>query len=166
MLSSNINRALKEIPHLRALSIADICIFFFTKICSTIYFSWYTICLSELYSKPGILQGHVETIFDCKFSPHDGNILATGSFDGTIKLWDITSFTCVSVVVLMLFFCFLLFCFVFFCYHLFCCIFFWVVVVLLGEFVFGRIANLKQFWFMYWQCLLVYCFLAHWFSFE
>ncbi|XP_053398741.1 WD repeat-containing protein 17-like [Mercenaria mercenaria] len=41
-------------------------------------------------------QGHIETIFDCKFCPHDSNILATGSFDGTIKLWDTTTFTCVN----------------------------------------------------------------------
>lgn len=41
-------------------------------------------------------QGHIETIFDCKFCPHDSNILATGSFDGTIKLWDITDFSCIN----------------------------------------------------------------------
>uniref|UniRef100_A0A3Q3L7V5 WD repeat domain 17 n=1 Tax=Mastacembelus armatus TaxID=205130 RepID=A0A3Q3L7V5_9TELE len=32
--------------------------------------------------------GHVETIFDCKFKPDDPNLLATASFDGTIKIWD------------------------------------------------------------------------------
>ncbi|SPQ97791.1 unnamed protein product (mitochondrion) [Plasmodiophora brassicae] len=32
--------------------------------------------------------GHWETIFDCRFHPGDANILATGSFDGTIKLWN------------------------------------------------------------------------------
>ncbi|WAQ98157.1 WDR17-like protein [Mya arenaria] len=41
-------------------------------------------------------QSHIETIFDCKFCPNDANILATGSFDGTIKTWDTTSFTCTS----------------------------------------------------------------------
>jgi len=40
-------------------------------------------------------QGHVETIFDCKFKPDDPNILATASFDGTIKVWDINTLTAV-----------------------------------------------------------------------
>ncbi|XP_028833759.1 WD repeat-containing protein 17 isoform X3 [Denticeps clupeoides] len=39
--------------------------------------------------------GHVETIFDCKFKPDDPNILATASFDGTIKVWDINTMTAV-----------------------------------------------------------------------
>lgn len=42
-----------------------------------------------------LTQGHIETIFDCKFCPYNRDILATGSFDGTIKLWDITSMTAV-----------------------------------------------------------------------
>uniref|UniRef100_A0A8C4RB88 WD repeat domain 17 n=1 Tax=Eptatretus burgeri TaxID=7764 RepID=A0A8C4RB88_EPTBU len=33
--------------------------------------------------------GHVETIFDCEFKPDNPNLLATASFDGTIKVWDI-----------------------------------------------------------------------------
>lgn len=41
-------------------------------------------------------QGHIETIFDCKFCPYNRDILATGSFDGTIKLWDITSMTAIN----------------------------------------------------------------------
>lgn len=40
-------------------------------------------------------QGHVETIFDCKFKPDDPNLLATASFDGTIKVWDINTLTAV-----------------------------------------------------------------------
>ncbi|NP_001359303.1 WD repeat-containing protein 17 isoform 6 [Mus musculus] len=39
--------------------------------------------------------GHVETIFDCKFKPDDPNVLATASFDGTIKVWDINTLTAV-----------------------------------------------------------------------
>uniref|UniRef100_A0A671MYN2 WD repeat-containing protein 17-like n=1 Tax=Sinocyclocheilus anshuiensis TaxID=1608454 RepID=A0A671MYN2_9TELE len=39
--------------------------------------------------------GHVETIFDCKFKPDDPNLLATASFDGTIKAWDINTLTAV-----------------------------------------------------------------------
>ncbi|KAM5264681.1 WD repeat-containing protein 17 isoform 3-T3 [Ctenodactylus gundi] len=40
--------------------------------------------------------GHVETIFDCKFKPDDPNLLATASFDGTIKVWDISTLTAVN----------------------------------------------------------------------
>lgn len=40
-------------------------------------------------------QGHVETIFDCKFKPDDANLLATASFDGTIKIWDTNTLTAV-----------------------------------------------------------------------
>nr|XP_029499403.1 WD repeat-containing protein 17-like [Oncorhynchus nerka] len=40
--------------------------------------------------------GHVETIFDCKFKPDDPNLLATASFDGTIKVWDINTLTAVN----------------------------------------------------------------------
>uniref|UniRef100_A0A8C5CQE9 WD repeat domain 17 n=1 Tax=Gadus morhua TaxID=8049 RepID=A0A8C5CQE9_GADMO len=39
--------------------------------------------------------GHVETIFDCKFKPDDPNLLATASFDGTIKVWDTNTLTAV-----------------------------------------------------------------------
>ncbi|XP_067578017.1 WD repeat-containing protein 17 isoform X6 [Pseudorca crassidens] len=39
--------------------------------------------------------GHVETIFDCKFKSDDPNLLATASFDGTIKVWDINTLTAV-----------------------------------------------------------------------
>ena len=42
-----------------------------------------------------LFQGHVETIFDCKFKPDDPNLLATASFDGTIKVWDINTLTAV-----------------------------------------------------------------------
>ncbi|NWV38305.1 WDR17 protein, partial [Grantiella picta] len=36
-------------------------------------------------------MGHVETIFDCKFKPDNPDLLATASFDGTIKVWDINT---------------------------------------------------------------------------
>ncbi|XP_036619353.1 WD repeat-containing protein 17 isoform X1 [Trichosurus vulpecula] len=39
--------------------------------------------------------GHVETIFDCKFKPDNPNLLATASFDGTIKVWDVNTLTAV-----------------------------------------------------------------------
>jgi WD40 repeat protein len=35
--------------------------------------------------------GHSETIFDLKFKPSDKNILASCSYDGSIKLWDAPS---------------------------------------------------------------------------
>jgi len=38
-----------------------------------------------------IEAGHSETIFDIKFHPTDGSLLATGSYDGYIKIWDITT---------------------------------------------------------------------------
>lgn len=40
-------------------------------------------------------QGHIETIFDCKFKPADPSLLATASFDGTIKVWDVNTLTAV-----------------------------------------------------------------------
>ncbi|XP_009985194.1 PREDICTED: WD repeat-containing protein 17, partial [Tauraco erythrolophus] len=39
--------------------------------------------------------GHIETIFDCKFKPDNPDLLATASFDGTIKVWDINTLTAV-----------------------------------------------------------------------
>jgi len=33
-------------------------------------------------------NGHIETIFDCKFSPHSPEVFATASFDATVKLWN------------------------------------------------------------------------------
>ncbi|CAK8683632.1 unnamed protein product [Clavelina lepadiformis] len=33
-------------------------------------------------------QGHIETIFDCKFKADDSSLLATASFDGTVKVWS------------------------------------------------------------------------------
>lgn len=43
-------------------------------------------------------QGHIETIFDCKFKPESPDLLATASFDGTIKVWDVNTMTAVSVI--------------------------------------------------------------------
>ncbi|PIK60533.1 putative WD repeat-containing protein 17 [Apostichopus japonicus] len=42
------------------------------------------------------LQGHIETIFDCKFKPDNPDLLATASFDGTMKVWDVNSLTAVN----------------------------------------------------------------------
>ncbi|KAJ8028341.1 WD repeat-containing protein 17 [Holothuria leucospilota] len=40
--------------------------------------------------------GHIETIFDCKFKPDNPDLLATASFDGTMKVWDVNSLTAVN----------------------------------------------------------------------
>ena len=47
-------------------------------------------------------QGHIETIFDCKFKPDNSDLLATGSFDGTIKIWDVNTLKAVSYKFLIL----------------------------------------------------------------
>ena len=36
-------------------------------------------------------SGHTETIFDCNFKTTDPNILATASYDQTVRLWDISA---------------------------------------------------------------------------
>lgn len=40
-----------------------------------------------------ISQGHIETIFDCKFKSADPKILATASFDGMVKIWSAVDLT-------------------------------------------------------------------------
>lgn len=60
------------------------------------HFSFVAILISVVHC--GIVfQGHIETIFDCKFKPDDCDQFATGSFDGTIKIWDINNFETVSL---------------------------------------------------------------------
>ncbi|MEW5302460.1 MAG: hypothetical protein WDW38_002381 [Sanguina aurantia] len=43
------------------------------------------------------LQGHTNYVFCCTFSPH-GNLLASGSFDETLRLWDVRSGRCLREV--------------------------------------------------------------------
>uniref|UniRef100_H2Z7K9 Gem-associated protein 5 TPR domain-containing protein n=1 Tax=Ciona savignyi TaxID=51511 RepID=H2Z7K9_CIOSA len=38
-------------------------------------------------------QGHIETIFDCKFKPDNPRLIATASFDGTVKVWSVDNLT-------------------------------------------------------------------------
>ena len=33
--------------------------------------------------------GHAETVFDIRINPRDKNLLATASYDGTVKIWDL-----------------------------------------------------------------------------
>lgn len=40
--------------------------------------------------------GHTETIFSCEFQPDNCDLLATASFDGTIKIWDVTTMEAVN----------------------------------------------------------------------
>ncbi|XP_050694797.1 WD repeat-containing protein 17-like isoform X3 [Eriocheir sinensis] len=43
-------------------------------------------------------HGHTETIFDCSFKPEDSDLLATGSFDGSIKIWKIDTLEAVDTL--------------------------------------------------------------------
>ena len=43
-------------------------------------------------------HGHTETIFDCSFKPDDSDILATGSFDGSIKIWKVDTLESVETL--------------------------------------------------------------------
>lgn len=45
-----------------------------------------------------IEAGHSETIFDIRFKPSDPTVLATGSFDGLIKIWDMKTMKLVSTL--------------------------------------------------------------------
>ena len=39
---------------------------------------------------------HCETIFDLKFKRSDKNILATGAYDGNIRIWDVNKMKCLK----------------------------------------------------------------------
>uniref|UniRef100_A0A286XAU2 WD repeat domain 17 n=1 Tax=Cavia porcellus TaxID=10141 RepID=A0A286XAU2_CAVPO len=59
------------------------------------HFNFKIVDMKILFTIMLMPNGHVETIFDCKFKPDDPNLLATASFDGTIKVWDINTLTAV-----------------------------------------------------------------------
>ena len=42
---------------------------------------------------------HSETIFDIQFSPINKDLLASGSYDGSTKIWDINKMSCIASLV-------------------------------------------------------------------
>lgn len=45
-------------------------------------------------------SGHLETIFDCKFSNNNNDLITTASFDGTIKLWSVSTAQMVFIFII------------------------------------------------------------------
>ncbi|MCB0104776.1 MAG: PD40 domain-containing protein, partial [Caldilineaceae bacterium] len=52
---------------------------------------------AEITRRCRVLAGHLDIITDCAFSP-DSTILASASHDGSIRLWDVASGTCLHVL--------------------------------------------------------------------
>jgi len=44
------------------------------------------------------LRGHGNVVSSLAFKPDDPNVLVTGSLDKTIKLWDLSTSTCLSTM--------------------------------------------------------------------
>ncbi|KAJ4458566.1 putative Vegetative incompatibility protein HET-E-1 [Paratrimastix pyriformis] len=42
--------------------------------------------------------GHTETVFDCQFKPSNADVLATSSFDGTIRVWNVETMECIQLL--------------------------------------------------------------------
>jgi WD40 repeat protein len=42
--------------------------------------------------------GHTETIFDCCLHPFDPRLLATCSYDGSVRVWDVGSDCCLKTL--------------------------------------------------------------------
>jgi coronin-1B/1C/6 len=53
--------------------------------------------LTETITKPTVvLEGHQKKVTLIKFNPTANNILATGSFDNTVKVWNVETASCIS----------------------------------------------------------------------
>jgi len=46
-----------------------------------------------------VLQGHTSYVFNCSFNPQS-NLIVSGSFDETVRIWDVKSGKCTSPPVL------------------------------------------------------------------
>jgi WD40 repeat protein len=58
-----------------------------------------SVCLFDFVRRRTLFASepaHSETIFDCRFKPGNPHILATASYDGACKLWDVESMRCVG----------------------------------------------------------------------
>ena len=47
--------------------------------------------------EPTVLLGHTDAVYDVVFSP-DGKLLASGSYDNSVKLWRVTDGTMVATL--------------------------------------------------------------------
>ncbi|KAG2502174.1 hypothetical protein HYH03_000661 [Edaphochlamys debaryana] len=59
------------------------------------------LCVFDLSSQQVLWRqegGHTETIFDCRFSTADHNLLATASFDSTVRVWDVRTARCIKIL--------------------------------------------------------------------
>ena len=45
-----------------------------------------------------VLLGHTHHVYTIKWAPNDSKILASGAFDFTVRLWDVSNNTCISVL--------------------------------------------------------------------
>jgi WD40 repeat protein len=53
--------------------------------------------LTDTVTKPTlVLEGHLKKVILVKFNPTANNILATGSFDNSVKVWNVETATCIS----------------------------------------------------------------------
>jgi WD40 repeat protein len=59
-------------------------------------------CVKILNSETGALlcdlRGHTIVVSSLAFKPDDPNVLVTGSWDKTVKLWDLSTSTCLSTM--------------------------------------------------------------------
>lgn len=43
-------------------------------------------------------SSHTETVFDMEFKPDNKDVIASGSFDGTVRLFNITTGKCTNIL--------------------------------------------------------------------